>query len=145
MAKQSHIGGEPDVEELRGIIGADVYVSPKMMAKDLAACEKIWAEEVQRALGDGYKGEIRDFHAEGEPWTTGDMRDTWSLCIVKGDKVVAYEHFLPWSRSADDSTYENDGELAQMVSPRWLLVENWHWPTQRRVPSGSPSTRPRRN
>ena len=102
---------EKSVDDIEEEIGAHPYVSPKKSDADLNACKKLWAEVVHRTLGDGYKGEIRDYDLEPEPMNTGDMRDTWMMCIVKGGKVISADAFLPWAED-DDGLYH---ELAEEV------------------------------
>ena len=104
-----------DKERLSELIGKDVYVSGEMYRADLKQVQKDWAEEVKDLTHGRYKGEVRDYDREGEPWTTGDMRDTWSLCLVdpKTDEVVWYQYFLPLADV--DGQYEYERELADDV------------------------------
>lgn len=103
------VGSEPDRGKLANEIVGNTYVSPSDMAADLKAVEKSWAAEVQSASGGVYRGEIRDYHREPGPMVTGDLRDTWSICVVdRKGKVIAYAYFLPWQEDDDEYGLTDD-------------------------------------
>lgn len=129
---QSHlkVGIPLDKDELRDEIGGGVYVDPKASNRDLEACKKIWAAFVTDSTHRTHRGVIQGFQSHtgvktgpdgGEPMNSGDMRDTWVLCVVdqKG-MIVAWETFLPWVDA--DWSYDYDTQLAEEVASGELTL-----------------------
>lgn len=129
MTKQAHLS-PPDKDEIRELIGHDVYVSGDMAEKDAKECRRIWADFVRSQTDGRYTGQIQGYdnhneyggvHVVGpdgdmDPGFGADLRTTWTLCVLnKKGKVVGWKTFLPGTKSADDSTYEFDDELADEV------------------------------
>lgn len=117
MATQKFLQEPPSVDELQNLVSTEVYVGPDKMRAEIKTCEKIWKNWVAQSEAGkkGYHGEIRDYEGTGKPWTTGDLRDTWTLCLVKKGKVYRKEYFLPWQKANDDSTYDYDRDLAEKI------------------------------
>lgn len=116
---------EKDRSRLRDLIGNDVYVNQETSSKAIAAVKKEWARIVRQEANGRFVGEIRDYDATGEPFDSGDIRDTWTVCLVdpKTHEVVWSEHWVPFA-TVDEDEYENDGELAdEVIAGRLSLAE----------------------
>lgn len=120
---------KPDKDELRNLIGNDVYVGSTR--DDEIKCQHIWNGYVKEVSGGKYRGAIYGYnnhtdyngkHVVGpdlkdkNPSTGIDQRMTWTLCVVdqKG-RVVKWEGFLPQSKSINDDQYDFEDDLAQAV------------------------------
>lgn len=107
----------PTSEEIRDEILNEVYVSPTAARRDVARAQEQFNRYVQNETHGQLVGEIRDVEGFGGgrvTFTTGDMRETWILTVLKpnGD-IVSQRSFLPLADP--DSLYSYADDLAQDV------------------------------
>ncbi len=107
--------------------GWTVYVSPEMARADVKAAQDIFARRVKYDTKGVLRGEIRGYDAEGDPPTSGDMRDTWAMTLVdpKTNQVVDYWQFAPLGDPDQNSDYESERatDMAREIEAGTLTEE----------------------
>jgi hypothetical protein len=100
---------KPIIEKMVSYGGWHASAGGEWMYKDLKRAKEYWARYVKDETGGKLVGEIRDYNREPGPPCSGDMRDTWSLCLLdKAGNVVDYHYVNPW---ADE----------EEIDPEWFV------------------------